>query len=149
MGDNVKPKRADYNVHQKLEIYKDFTDCKVSIRHYCKNKGITRSVLQRIIAEHDKLTDHHETMTVNSNRKRQRQSTLADIDEALVVWFRHARNCNAMLSGPIIRAKAEKLAENLGHENWKCSDGWFSRWKIRHNISYKVSRCLPGSLGYH
>ena len=35
-------------------------------------------------------------------------------------------------------AKAEKLCKELDLQtDWTCSSGWLSRWKARHNITYK------------
>lgn len=101
--------------------------------------GLTRSVLQRIVTNKDSLLEMQENPTVSTSRKRQREATFADVDEALLIWFKHARDMNVPLSGPIVKAKAEKLAADLSHNGWNCSDGWLSRWKQRHNISYKVS----------
>ena len=46
---------------------------------------------------------------------------------------------NQLISGDILRAKAEELFAELGRtRRWSCSNGWISRWKTRHNIKYKA-----------
>jgi hypothetical protein len=42
------------------------------------------------------------------------------------------------LNGPILKEKAIKYAEELGIENFKASNGWFERWKGRHEISFNT-----------
>ena len=37
-----------------------------------------------------------------------------------------------------LKEKAIKYAEELGIENFKASNGWFERWKGRHEISFKT-----------
>ena len=44
----------------------------------------------------------------------------------------------ANISGPILQTKAEKLAAELGFDDFKCSTGWLSRFKERHNIVFKT-----------
>ena len=47
------------------------------------------------------------------------------------------------VSGDILKSKAKEFAEQLDSEDtdgdkWVCSNGWISRWKVRHNIKYKT-----------
>jgi len=79
-----------------------------------------------------------------SQRKRARTSCHDDIDQALLSWFQEKRTTKSSLSGPILRTQAGKLAALMGIPDWKCSEGWLSHWKKRHNIVYKVSQhaCL-------
>ena len=32
--------------------------------------------------------------------------------------------------------KAKEIAKQLGHDQFKSSDGWFNRWKNRHDLRY-------------
>ncbi|ELU05436.1 hypothetical protein CAPTEDRAFT_46694, partial [Capitella teleta] len=55
-----------------------------------------------------------------------------------MLWFKAARTKNIPLSGPILCAKASKLAADLGHEKFEASNGWLSRFKDRHQIVFRV-----------
>ena len=37
-----------------------------------------------------------------------------------------------------MKAKAEEISHTLGMADWKCSAGWLTRFKRRHNIVYKA-----------
>ena len=39
---------------------------------------------------------------------------------------------------PALKEKALKYAEELGIDDFKASNGWFDRWKSRHEISFKT-----------
>lgn len=39
---------------------------------------------------------------------------------------------------PVLKEKAIQYAEELGIENFKASNGWFERWKSRHEITFKI-----------
>ena len=40
------------------------------------------------------------------------------------------------INGPVLLQKAEEIAKQLGHDQFKSSDGWFNRWKKRHDLRY-------------
>ena len=45
----------------------------------------------------------------------------------------------------LFKAKAEDLAQKLGHTNFVATEGWLSRWKARHQIRYKRAHGEKGS----
>ena len=51
-------------------------------------------------------------------------------------WFSSSRADNVPISGPLLKLQANKIARSLGHD-WKCSEGWLSRFKRRHSIVFK------------
>ena len=55
------------------------------------------------------------------------------------------------ISGPILKEKAVKYAEQLGVENFSASNDRFDRWKNRHGIVFKTvcgeaKSCTPDKL---
>ena len=50
-------------------------------------------------------------------------------------WFQRTRTANIPVSGPMIQAKAISFAQTIGKSEFKASNGWLSRFKIRHNIN--------------
>mgnify|MGYP001799722186 CR=1 FL=1 len=52
--------------------------------------------------------------------------------------FVKVRDEGLPVNGPVLKEKAIKYAEELGIENFKASNGWFERWKSRHEISFKT-----------
>jgi len=41
------------------------------------------------------------------------------------------------VSGSILKAESEDLARKLGNDEFKATEGWLSRWKVRHDIKLK------------
>ena len=69
---------------------------------------------------------------------KRRESTQPKVDDALLQWFTAARAQSVLVSGEILKAKAEELSKEFDHsDSWTCSSGWLSRWKKRHNIAYR------------
>jgi len=69
--------------------------------------------------------------------KRKREGKDSDVDEALTQWFTLATSRGVQVSGPILKAKSEDLARKLGNDEFKATEGWLSRWKVRHDIKCK------------
>jgi len=42
-------------------------------------------------------------------------------------WFTHAQSRQLLVNGPLLKAKANQLAKELGLENFVASNGWFER----------------------
>ncbi|GBP52817.1 Tigger transposable element-derived protein 4 [Eumeta japonica] len=47
-----------------------------------------------------------------------------DLDQAILSWFHQQRQNNMPISGPLVKAKAENFAEELGLAAFKASEGW-------------------------
>ena len=97
--------------------------------------GIPASTLSTILKSKDALRNHH---AVGSSKKmRHKNPTRPDVDAGLYQWFIAARAQSIPISGEILKSKAEELNQEIGCEEWTCSSGWLSRWKVRHNIKYR------------
>jgi hypothetical protein len=58
-------------------------------------------------------------LTTNKNM---RKCDLGNVDQALLEWFKVQRNAGFPINGPILKVQAEKLAKQLGHENFTCNN---------------------------
>lgn len=158
-------KRQDLSVIQRSEILKKYDALKsCSQRSAAIKLGIAQSTLNRLLRDRKKIQESR-VNNGNPNRKRQREGKNVTVETALLRWFTKVRTQNAPISRGILMEKAVYFASNLGHEDFKPTDGWLSRWKDRHNIVYKkvcgekkdggnlrsehwIKNCLPGILKY-
>ena len=61
-----------------------------------------------------------------------------DVPQAcLQAWMREAHACDIPISGHILQAKAQELAAELGHPDFKCSNWWLSWFKTRKGIGFR------------
>lgn len=65
----------------------------------------------------------------------------AQIDRICYEWFARARSQHIPISGPLVKAKAKEVANDLRYDKFSASDGWLQKWRRRHNISFK---CISG-----
>ena len=69
------------------------------------------------------------------NRRTLRSAKVDDLDRAVYQWFQQMRSEGATLSGPLVREKAREFHEKMNiDEPCAFSQGWLSRFKIRHGI---------------
>nr|XP_006008485.1 PREDICTED: jerky protein homolog-like [Latimeria chalumnae] len=70
------------------------------------------------------------------SRKRARRASDAPLDTAVYNWFVQERAVGTPISGPIVKAQAEKFCQELNVDNtFAASQGWLDCLKRRHGIS--------------
>ena len=60
------------------------------------------------------------------------------VDERVYEWFASARSRNIPVSGRILQEKALKVAEGIGMNDFKASNGWLEAFRKRHNIRFRM-----------
>jgi hypothetical protein len=53
---------------------------------------------------------------------------------------------NVPINGPTLREKANQIALRLNIDNFKASNGWLHRFKLRHDVGYIVVSGVSGSV---
>lgn len=102
-----------------------------------KRFGFSRSTVSTIWKNKEKIL-HAEGEGKSS--KKLKKPIYEDLDQAVLSWFHRQRQNNMPISGPLVKAKAENFAEELGLTSFKASEGWLGKFKQRHHINYgKIS----------
>ncbi|NWH66932.1 TIGD4 protein, partial [Geococcyx californianus] len=102
--------------------------------------GIKKNSLCSIMKNKEKVLEAFESLRFDPKRKRLRTAFRTDLEEALERWCRLAQRLQVPVSGPMLRLKANDLAQKLGHSDFRCSNGWLDRFKSRHGL---VLRAQP------
>uniref|UniRef100_H3A775 HTH CENPB-type domain-containing protein n=1 Tax=Latimeria chalumnae TaxID=7897 RepID=H3A775_LATCH len=116
--DLIKNGESQANVARYLNVAES------TVRGWLKNEGKLISFLHEVNTS-DGLT-----------RKKARSAKDSDLDFSLYAWFMQERQLGMPISGPILRAQAERFNRQLGGpSNFKASQGWLHRFQKRHGIS--------------
>jgi hypothetical protein len=101
--------------------------------------GMLKSTVARIIQQREKLQDEwrlcHEQQ--GTSQKQKHEGKDPDIEEAPNQWFSIITGWGVHVSDPVMKRKSEELAKNLGHNNFRTTDGWLSQCKCRFGIKFK------------
>lgn len=117
-----------------------------SQRRLAEITGVPKSTISRLLKQENELREElalQDGQTGISKRKREGKDP--DVEEALDQWFSLVSGRGVSISGPLLKMKSEELAKKLGHNDFKATDGWLSRWKARHNIKFKKAHGEKGS----
>jgi transposase len=95
--------------------------------------GVPKSTIARLMSQKSVIENNNDYIT----QKRKRMSKDDEVDRALLQWFREARSRDISISGPLLKTKAEDLANQLGKECFVATEGWLGRWKRRNDICHK------------
>lgn len=132
----VKRKLASYCMKTKYQAVMEVEKGSKSKTDIAKQFGIPTNTLSTWLKSADRIKSSY--AEGGPVRKRLRMSQYPDLEDAMLMWFKDARSRKIPLSGPILQSRAVKLATDLGYTNFKCSDGWLSRFKARHEINFKA-----------
>lgn len=92
-----------------------------------------RTQIQNIIKKKEAILSEYEGNAPGS-RKRHRGGEFSDINEAMYRWYSLARQRNVPVSGPMLQEEARIMAVQMGHHQFKASNGWLESFKKRHNL---------------
>lgn len=107
-----------------------------------KRLGIPPSTLNSIISKKKEIREQADKYgTSAKKRKTSKMSTYSELEKVLFAWYEQARASNIPVDGNILREKALKIAASNGMDTFSASNGWISRFKIRHGL---VSKKLCG-----
>ena len=130
-------KRKAYTVAEKLKavdrVKKGEAKTKVG-----RDIGAPESTVRRWVREEDKLRQFIDNIEHDEGlaRKKARTAKDSDLDQAVYTWFVQRRHEGVPISGPLLRAQAEKFNREInGDPTFTATDGWLMRFKKRHAIS--------------
>lgn len=133
-------KRGSYaakDLDAKVQILQEVERGQNSKTEIAKKYGIKKSTLSTYIKNKDAIFAAHEKENIEPSRKRLRTSAHPNVEDAVISWIKHVRSRNLPLSGPIIAAKARDFAMQMGIEDFSASEGWLTRLKARHGLTFK------------
>lgn len=104
----------------------------------CREYGISASTLSSITKNKDSIVGAYEESRLEA--KRLRKAAREDLDRALLCWYHQAVACGTPISGPLLQAKAEQIAAELGYEDCSVANAWVERFKRRHSLTYARER---------
>ncbi|KAG0414085.1 hypothetical protein HPB47_008758 [Ixodes persulcatus] len=141
MSSSGTPARGNYHaktLREKVEILREVDAGKANKVEIAKKHAIPRSTLSTYVRNRKTIEDAYEAEVFAHGRKRLRSAKHPDLEKALITWVKEMRSQDLPLSGPIIMAKAAEFALHLKHHDFAVSEGWFHRFRQRHDLVFRI-----------
>ncbi|XP_064474064.1 tigger transposable element-derived protein 4-like [Ornithodoros turicata] len=129
------PKYRTLTMKEKVAIIEAARSATCSKTRLAQQFSVPSSTLSTILKNSEKIVTEY-GKTYSSKRSRVRTSAFSELETALIAWLNKMTAANLLVNGSILRDKARDLADQLGCENFSCSNGWFCRFKTCHNLTY-------------
>lgn len=132
-------KRQNYdakNLATKVEILEALKNGE-SRQQVMTKYNVKRSTLGTYVKNEQQIRQAFESEKFHASRKRLRTAAHPQLEEALLRWITDCRNAHLPLSGPLIMAQGEKYAAMMNIESFKASEGWFARFRERHELVFR------------
>ena len=135
----VKRKLDNKSLETKYEVLIEVEKGTRSKKQIADQYGLAQSTLSTWLKKGEDIKNAYLNGDFSSKRKKLRTAGYPEVEEALLKWFKTARDHNVPISGPFMMQRAGELAVKLGIPmgEFKCSNGWLERFKERHGISFK------------
>lgn len=122
----AKRTRRDRTIAEKLALLDEYHSAPLlkylSQRQAAARLNISRGLLQSLLKNEAFIRS--QAFAPTAERKR--------FDQALGDWLKFAEEQKLPTNVPILKNKAEEIAQAFGHFEFKATDDWYSQWKIRH-----------------
>ncbi len=125
------------SIEIKYQVIKAVEDGKKKKGEIAKEFNIPSSTLSTWIKNKEGIKEAFESASFGPSTKRMRTALYPDVEKALDLWFRDARAAATPISGPILMARADELAQQLGHSEFSANTGWLQRFNKRHGYVYR------------
>lgn len=135
-------KRRQFSLKMKLKIL-EAVDSGKRKKDIATEFGISQSTLSTVLKNRSKIEENSREIYLGPYRKRMRGATFRDLDKAVFIWFKEVRSRNIPVNGRRLQEKAKIIAKLLGHDNFRASGGWLSRFRERYGISTRMFDELP------
>lgn len=137
MATPASKKRKVLTLEDRVKVIK-LLESGRSTRLVAEEFGVGKTQVQQTLKRKAEFMSDYEN-NVNPESKRQKRVTVNDdINELTWKWFQDASARRIHLSGPLIKERALKFAEELKIDTFKASNGWLDSFLKRHNIVFKT-----------
>lgn len=128
-------KRIVLGLEEKIEVI-DLHKNGKSERKLAEQFHCGKTQINTILKNQDAIKKDYEE-NCSRGLKRKRNENFPEINNMVLEWFKCARSKQIPISGPMLKEKALEIAQSLRIEDFRASNGWLERFKVRHNINFR------------
>lgn len=130
-----KRRRCALTVEVKRKIIKCVEDNPTKKKQdIAKEFNIPQSTLSTVLKNKAKFEEESD---LSAKTKKSKSCELKDVEECVLKWLKNCRDKNVPIGGPILQEKAQQFAVQLGHANFRASNGWLQNFKKRNELVFR------------
>jgi len=131
-------RRKHLTLKEKIEVIKEAKkNPMLGVRDLCQRFNCGKTQIATILKQKEELLALYESNASEKSCKvslRTRKSDFSEVNEVLYKWYLLACSKNIYPAGPQLVAKGKEIAERLGKDEFKGSNGWLEKWKRKYNV---------------
>ena len=141
-----KPQRKCLTLDERVKCLK-LLEAGKSSRIVANELGVGKTQVQNVLKRKREIMDEFES-SGNSSAKRPKfeSGQYSDLNKLVHDWFLDVSARMLPVSGPMIKEKALKFANDLGYSDFKASNGWLNSFQKRNNIVFKTQTGERGEV---
>lgn len=124
------------SLKSKIDLIKCSEEQKLSPKQLVLRFKCGKTQVYEILKNKDKIKEEWMRGSNGDVKRKPKENSNEDINSTLLQWFMDARTRNLPVSGPILQEKAKEIAQHLGKQNFKASNGWLESFRSRHKIKF-------------
>lgn len=130
-------KRKFLTLEERMKVIK-MSESGRSQRAIADEMNVGKTQIQCILKRKRELVDDFEQNGNCDSKRPRRVSTYEDVNDLCLKWFQDATGRMISVSGPLLKERALKFANDLGLDSFKASNGWLESFVKRNNIVFKT-----------
>ena len=130
---------VELSVIRKKEVI-DLMDRGVSGAKIASQFGVSPSTVSSIKKNRETIISSWEGNCSSDRKRKIRSNEKSELNAKVMQFFTLCRQKNIPVSGPLIQEKAIQIAALIGIPDFNASNGWLEKFRLRHNIDFRVLR---------
>uniref|UniRef100_A0A4W3HV52 HTH CENPB-type domain-containing protein n=1 Tax=Callorhinchus milii TaxID=7868 RepID=A0A4W3HV52_CALMI len=120
---------------QRVEVIGIHRATRKSSRKLAAQFDCGKTQIENILKRRREILEEYEHRAP-PGRKRKRATGNEDLNQLCWEWFGEMTARRVPVSGSMLQAEARRLAAELGHADFKASNGWLDSFRKRHGIAF-------------
>ncbi|KDO22522.1 hypothetical protein SPRG_21049 [Saprolegnia parasitica CBS 223.65] len=132
----IKKPAKELSVHEKAVLIAQASRGHATNSKLAKQFGVSSATVSRILKrKHEYITMAKATDDDAARKRKFRTDTNALLSSLVYKWYQEATGRNVLVTGPMLREKALRLATELSIPDFKASNGWMDNFRQRYHIA--------------
>lgn len=133
---NKKPiRRSRLTLKDKYDLIQD-NQRKISVEELMVKYNCGKTCVYDVLKNKSKIVDDYFGAQNKAIKTKLRTSKFTNIDEKTFEWLTQATAKELPVSGVLLKEKAKEIAASLNNNEFKASNGWLEKFKLRHKLTF-------------